>query len=105
MDDRRKLQTGEPVQVTVLLECEAGTTGTVANSLHDNIELLLEKPAPVGAAIKVDGGDMLFLGEIYSCRPEGGKFAVGIELQHALYNTAELARLAKRILDEDERRL
>jgi hypothetical protein len=105
MDDKRKLQTGEPVQVTVLLECEAAAAGTVANSLNGNIELLVGKPAPLGAAVKVDGGDMLFLGEIYSCRPEGGKFTIGVELQHALYNTAELARLAKRILDEDERRL
>jgi hypothetical protein len=105
MDQRRQLHTGEPVQVTVLVEQESGSSGTIAKSANDNVELLVDKPAPVGAAIKLEGADSLFLGEIFSCRTEGEKFALGVELQHALYNTAELARLAKRLLDEDKRGL
>jgi hypothetical protein len=99
MDYHHQLQAGEPVQVTVLVEGEGGSPGTVAQSRNDNVELLIGKPAPFGAAVKLEGSDSLFLGEILSCRPEGDKFAVRVELRHALYNTQELARLAKRILD------
>jgi hypothetical protein len=105
MDQRRQLHTGEPVQVTVLVEHESGSSGTIAKSANENVELLVDKPAPVGAAIKLEGADSLFLGEIYSCRNEGERFALGVEIQHALYNTAELARLAKRLLEEDKRGL
>jgi hypothetical protein len=105
MDHRGQLQMGGPVHVTVLAECEPGSPGTVAKSLNESVELLLDKPAPLGAAVKLEGNDALFLGEVFSCRPAGTGFAIGVEIQHALYNTQELARLAKRILDEDKPRL
>jgi hypothetical protein len=36
------------------------------------------------------------------CRPAGAGFAIGLEIEHALYHTEELARLARRILDDAE---
>jgi hypothetical protein len=54
----------------------------------------------IGAAVKVEWSDTLLLGEVCYCRPEGKGFAIGLRLEHAVYNTSELARLAKRLLDE-----
>ena len=93
------LKTDSPVQVTVLDEIAAVSSGRVTQSSSETVNLLTEKPANPGAAIKLEGDDVLFLGEVSSCRPEGAGFAMTVELRHALYNTRELALLAKRLLD------
>jgi hypothetical protein len=62
--------------------------------------LLIASRVSVGAAVKVEWSNTLLLGEVIYCRPEGEGYAIGLELKHALYNTAELAELAKRILDD-----
>ena len=104
MDHHRQLRAGETLHVTVLPEREAGSPGTVAKHSGERVELLVDEPARAGAAVKLEGDDTLFLGEVCSCRPLGASFAVIVELQHALYDTQALARFARRILDEDERR-
>jgi hypothetical protein len=104
MDHRRQLEPGQSVQVTVLAGQEAASLGTIAASSNKNIDLLTETPVRPGCAIKLTGDGMLFLGEVLSCRPWEAGFAIGVELRHALYNTAELERLARRILEEDGRR-
>ncbi len=105
MDDHSQqgLKTDSPVQVTVLGETGAVSSGRITQSSSETVNLLVEKPAKPGAAIKLEGDDVLFLGEVSSCHPEGASFAISVELRHALYNTRELARLAKRLLDEADR--
>ena len=48
--------------------------------------------------MKLESGHILLLGEVRYCRPEADGFAIGLDLEHALYNTEELARLAQRLL-------
>jgi hypothetical protein len=62
--------------------------------------LLIDREVPLGAAVKVEWSQTLLLGEVCYCRPEGEGFVVGLQLEHALYTTAELARLARRLVDE-----
>ena len=93
------LKADSPVQVTVLDETGAVSSGRVTQSSSEIVDLLVEKPANPGAAVKLEGDDALFLGEVSSCRPEGSSFVMTVELHHALYNTRELALLAKRLLD------
>jgi hypothetical protein len=64
------------------------------------MRLLLDRAVPVGTPIGVQSDAKLVLGEVCYCNglPEGNKFAVGLELEHALANTADLARLAHRLL-------
>ena len=97
-----RLETDEPVHVTVLGESETKFLGRITNYSSRGLGLLAEQPAPQGAAVKVEWGDTLLLGEVCYCHPEGEGFAIGLDVEHALYHTEELARLARRILDEAE---
>jgi hypothetical protein len=94
------LESGESLQVTILGEHETGFPGRVEKNSRGALELVAGSPAPSGAAIKLEAGRRLFLGEVRSCRAEGQAFTICVELRHAIYNTLELARLAQRILDE-----
>ena len=48
-----------------------------------------------GTMIKVEWGNTMLLGEIIYCSAEGSEFAVGLELEDALYETDSLAALAE----------
>jgi hypothetical protein len=54
----------------------------------------------VGTAVKAECNDTLLLGEVCHCQPANGQYAVGLKLEHSLLDTAELARLAERLLEE-----
>jgi len=104
MEHRRVLRPGQSVRVTTLAGQEAEHSGTIAESWNENVELICETRVQPGAAIKLEGDGALFLGEVLSCRPLESRFAIDVELRHALYDTRELAALARRILEQDERR-
>jgi hypothetical protein len=103
MDSRSqpRLETDEPVHVTVLGECDTRFLGRITNTSMRGIGLLADQPAPIGSAVKVEWGETLLLGEVCHCRLEGAGYAIGLELEHALYHTEELARLAAILMDED----
>jgi hypothetical protein len=96
----RMLETNSTVQITVLDDTAVVSPARITQSSTETVSLLAEKPAKPGAAIKLEGDDVLFLGEVSSCHSEGAGFAISVEIHHALYNTRELAQLAKRLLDE-----
>ena len=98
-----QIEPNSPVQVTVLSENDTKSLGRITQCSKESVELVATTPAPPGAAIKIEGDDVLFLGEVSSCRTEGDSFVVSVEVKHAIYNTRELARLASRLLDEAER--
>ncbi len=102
MDSRAHIRSdsNEPVHVTLLGDSQKTLLGRITNNSKHGIGLLIEEPAPIGSAVKVEWDSTLLLGEVCYCRAEGNSFAIGLELEHALYNTAELGRLAKRLLDE-----
>jgi len=97
-----RLQSNEPVHITVLGEYETTFLGRITNWTECGLGLLTEQPAPAGAAVKLEWNNTLLLGEVCYCHPERDGFAMGVDLEHALYHTEELARLAKRLLEEDE---
>jgi hypothetical protein len=96
-----RLETNEPVHVTVLGECDTEFLGRITNISSRGIGLLADQPAPIGSAVKVEWGHTLLLGEVCHCRLEGAGYAIGLELEHALYHTDELARLAANLLEGD----
>jgi len=65
------------------------------------VALVTDRSVPLDAAVKVEWDHTVLLREVCYCRSQGDSFALGLELEHALYNTAELARLAKCLLDEE----
>ena len=66
-------------------------TGHLKNFSASGTRLLLDREIRPGAMVKVEWGGTILLGEIIYCRPEGSKFAVGLELEDALYETEEVA--------------
>ena len=96
------LETNEPVHVTVLGERETKFLGRITNFTGRAIELITDQPASLGSAVKLEWTDTLLLGEVCHCHPEGDGYAIGLELEHALYHTEELARLAAILLEEDK---
>jgi hypothetical protein len=95
-----RLEIDEPVHVTVLGECETKLLGRVTNYSDYGMGLLIDREVPLGVVVRVEWSQTLLLGEVCYCRPEGEGFAIGLQLEHALYHTAELGRLARRLVDE-----
>lgn len=102
MEKRRQpqLEIDQQVTVTVLGDCEVLLSGRVVNLSGRGLKLALNEQVTVGAALKIEWTDTLLLGEVCYCVRGGSGFFAGLQLEHALYNTAELSRLSKRLLDE-----
>ncbi len=63
------------------------------------MRLVVDRQLTPGAAVKVETGDALLLGEVcYSVAGSAG-FEAGIELQHSLVGLTELARLNSRLVN------
>jgi hypothetical protein len=98
-------QTTAPVEVTVLSHPEARFVARVTDCSATRLELTTGSPVARGATVKVEWGETLLLGEVRHCHARDEGFAVGVSVEHALYHTQELARLARRLLEEDTRRV
>jgi PilZ domain len=99
-----RLPANEPVRVTVLNEPETQFLGHLINRSDRGVGIHADQPVPYGAAVKLEWDNTLLLGEVCYCRPQEGGFAIGLEVEHALFNTLELARLSKRLLEEEQPR-
>jgi hypothetical protein len=73
---------GEPKQPQI--------AGRVVDMSGSGLKLILPLPIPCGAAVKIEGDDMLVLGEV--CRVElvRGAYDVGLKISHTLGSLAEL---------------
>ncbi len=92
MDLRRgpRYEVDQPVTVTDL-ETKQPFPGKLANFSTHGVRILLDRSVAPGAIIKIEWRSTLLLGEVIYCRQEGGGFAVGMELEDALYDTEALA--------------
>jgi hypothetical protein len=93
MDRRRepRIRAYETVNLTVL-----GDAGycAVANAIQlsaHGMRLVMDRPIPVNAVIKVVGDDWLALGEVCYCKLERSHYSVGLQLDQALLGLEELA--------------
>jgi len=96
-----RLPVDTPVQVTVLGEPAATMMGRIQDHQRREVRLQIDQSIPVGSAVKLEWDRTLLLGEVSFCHQQGEGFCAGLELEHALYDTEELARLARRLLDLD----
>ncbi len=79
-------------RVTVTnLENKTTAPARLANFSTNGVRLLVDVRIPTGALLKVEWGTTLLLGEVIYCLPEESGFSVGMELEHALYDTKALA--------------
>lgn len=97
-----RYEAGQSARVTLLDSGSDVFTVRIANVSGAGMRLLLERPLAPGALAKVEWDDVLLLGEVRYCEPTSTGYAAGLELEHALLHTGELARLSRRLLCENE---
>jgi len=90
----------EPARVTVLGDTNRALAGRMVNLSGRGMRLLLDQDVPVGVPVRVDVDGTILLGEVCYCAMEGNSYCVGIDLEHALTMSEELAALMRGLLDE-----
>jgi hypothetical protein len=100
MERRReaRIRTDKPVELTVLGNDEASGPAQAIEFSGRGLQLVLHRPIPVSAAVKVEGDDWMMLGEVCYCRAEGIHFVAGLKIDQTLENLQELAELNKNLL-------
>ncbi|HEX4593860.1 MAG TPA: PilZ domain-containing protein [Bryobacteraceae bacterium] len=103
MERRReaRIRTDKPVELTVLGCAEASGPAQAIEFSGSGLQLVLHRPIPVNAAVKVEGEDWIMLGEVCYCRPEGIHFVAGLKIDQTLENLEELSRLNDHLLGDE----
>jgi PilZ domain-containing protein len=93
MDRRRepRIRAYETVSLTVLGDAGYTTSANAIQLSSHGLRLVLDRPIPVNAAIKVVCDDWLGLGEVCYCNEERGHYVVGLQLDQALVGLEDLA--------------
>jgi PilZ domain len=90
--------------LTVLAEGGESLPALAVEISGSGMRLLVNRPVPVGAAVKVEPDDSMMLGEVCYCEPDSaGGYYVGVKLLQVLHGLGELARLNRRLLGEETR--
>jgi hypothetical protein len=98
----RRLPANTPVTITVLgILGEPKAVGTVLDMSGSGLRLRLPMPIPCGAPVKLETDDMLMLGEVVRCEPQGQSYSVGLSLSHSLAALSDLERLNRALLGPD----
>ena len=104
MEHRRdpRVPTEQPVSLTVLGNPEIRMQSTVKDASGRGLGLLCPERVPSGAALKIEFGDTLFLGEAMYCETSEIGYLVGVELTQVLSGLAALSRMAEAFKSELE---
>ncbi len=80
------------VTVTVLgILKQPPMAGRVLDMSGGGLRLFVPMPIPCGSPVKVEGDNMLVLGEACRSAPARGAYDVGLAVSHSLGSLAELA--------------
>lgn len=99
MERRRypRIRRDDPVQITNLTARTSPVTAQVIDFSGRGLALRTSSEIPVNAAIKIEYGDNLFLGEVCYCQPDTNGFRVGLALEQVIYATQDLLRLQEQV--------
>lgn len=64
------------------------------------LKLRAPAPVPCGTPVKIDGKNMLILGKVCRCEPEGEAYTVAVQLSHTLSSLMELELLNRALIGE-----
>ena len=105
MERRReaRIRTDKPVELTVLGSAEASGPAQAIEFSGHGLQVVLHRPIPVNAAVKVEGDDWMMLGEVCYCRQEGIHFVAGLKIDQTLENLDELSRLNENLLSTQQK--
>jgi hypothetical protein len=98
MEYRRReprFETDQLVSVTNLEQPRLPVLGRLVNFSASGTRMRLTSEIRPGTMVKVDLGGTILLGEIIYCTPQGQEFAVGLELEDALYETDLLESISQ----------
>jgi hypothetical protein len=87
----------EAVRVTLLGGRPAKAEAHVAGQENDRLQLRLDRALPAGSTVKLEWENCMLLAEVVVCRREGESYTAWLDVEHALFNTSELAQLAERV--------
>jgi len=101
MEQRRepRLETDQPVYVTILGAQEIRQEARVKNLAQGGFGLETAGPIPAGTLLKIELRDSILLGEVKHCRMSGNLCLVGVELE-MLCPVEEFAWLVQRFADQ-----
>lgn len=91
------LAENETVHLTVLGDCPARTEALVAEQTNDRLQLRVDRQLAAGSTVKIEWEDSILLAEVVVCHREGDSYTAWLDVEHALFNTNDLAQLAERI--------
>ena len=97
MEDRRvdRVPAEKPIILTIPGDPEIRLVADVKNASPRGIGIVTSASLAGGAAVKIEIGDSIFLGEVIYCRPMDQGFFAAIELTQALAGLAALSRPAQ----------
>ena len=99
-----RVQTNEPVVVTELGASPSQSIGGMVLDMSESgISIKLPHALRIEALIRVEGGNMLLLGEVVRCRASNQGFQVGVLVRHALQNLKDLENLNRALLGAEAR--
>src|SRR5262245_54411178 len=103
MEQRRETRftADQPIRIIVIGPPDLHLAGRVKNASGRGMGIEVSQRIDAGTALKLALDDAILLGEAIFCRDDGGSFYVGIEVEHALYGLAELARIMSDFSEED----
>jgi hypothetical protein len=98
MEYRRReprFESDQPVAVTNLEQPGTPLMGRLVNFSAGGTRMVLDREVPLGTMVKVELGGTILLGEIIYCSRQGKEFAVGLELEDALYEKEMLESMSE----------
>ena len=104
MKRKYNLLDGQEIRLTVL--CANGWSGgaRIVRVESQVASVVCATAIDAGAALRLDAGDALLLGECSHCEPDGTGFKVEIALQQVIPSVSDLSRLVSAICGAKPRR-
>jgi hypothetical protein len=100
--DEARTALNEPVIVTeVDPPGQPPTGGVLKNISGSGMQVRLPHGIPRRSMVKVETKDMLMLGEVVRCEPDGDSFKVSLALRHSLQSLSGLVSLNRALLNEE----
>lgn len=91
------------VAVSVLGPVPQEMTARLLDSSGSGILLRTPRALPCGSPVRIEGGDILLLGDVCRCEPGEEHFRIAVQVRHSLGGLTELARLNRILLGDVER--
>jgi hypothetical protein len=95
-----RIDVAQTVRLTTLGEQSQELPAQIANLSGTGLRLLVDRHIPTGVTLRIEWDQILLLGEVCYCQSVDGGYAIGVELEHALLHTRDLARLARELLGD-----